>query len=428
MSTIKKLGKTKGLALLSTQMKAGSKYLWMCKNNHQCHATEQQVKNGFRCKKCNNFISEEKVRFIFEQLTKNRFIKTRKVLNGRLELDGYCEKLKIAFEYNGSQHYYKHPLWHYVNNTLKDQQERDYRKTKLCQSKNILKLDISFKQIQNLEKLTILIKNFLLDHQVPIYQNIDWSQFDYLPNNYKILKNCSKKRNGELLTPCFLGSHSKHSFKCNVCDCKWEAKAKDVLNKNSWCPSCADNQLKNISYLSKLAKDLDYSLLSTTYLGMNKKYKFLCQKCENITIASGNNIQQKKKCSQCSGNKRISANRFNDYIRRRNIKLITKFSKMSHRHMFQCLTCDNIWETVAANIWNNRGCPNCAINNKKLSIQDLHKLAKTRNLLLLSKDYLGMHTLHKWQCIKCNKKTEIKPSNVRRGTSCRKCKKNAICD
>ena len=159
---------------------------------------------------------------------------------------------------------------------------------------------------------------------------------------------------------------------------------------------------------------------------MNKKYKFICHNCKNVTIASGSSIQQKNKCSHCSGNKRISEDRFNDYIRREAINLTTEFLGMSCKHTFQCLACNHSWETAAANIWAGKGCPNCAINNKKLSIQDLRKLAESKKLLLLSEKCLGIRIIHTWQCIKCNKILKIKPCNVRRGTACRKCKKDAV--
>ena len=62
------------------------------------------------CKKCNSGKNEEMVRRIFESLFGEKFETTRaidnlKYENGRnLELDGYNEKLSIAFEYQGIQH------------------------------------------------------------------------------------------------------------------------------------------------------------------------------------------------------------------------------------------------------------------------------------------------------------------------------------
>lgn len=63
------------------------------------------------CQNCNNqkLLSERICRYIFEFVFKEKFIKTHIDVNGvgggKLELDGYCEKLNLAFEHNGPQHY-----------------------------------------------------------------------------------------------------------------------------------------------------------------------------------------------------------------------------------------------------------------------------------------------------------------------------------
>lgn len=63
------------------------------------------------CQNCNkqSNLSEKICRYIFEKIFNKKFIKTRikcyGVGGGPLELDGYCEELKLAFEHNGPQHY-----------------------------------------------------------------------------------------------------------------------------------------------------------------------------------------------------------------------------------------------------------------------------------------------------------------------------------
>lgn len=426
---IKQLGYSKGLQLLSSECSGmASRYIWLCKNKHKCSATVQQIQTGFQCKKCRNLISEEKVRFIFNELTGERFIKTRKALDSRLELDGYCDKLHIAFEYNGPQHYYHHPVWHQKsNNTLFLQQERDCKKDLLCRLKNIEKLNIKFDMIADLHALTDHIKRFLIKNGITIRQNaVDWSKFDYLPDDFNVLKKHAEKRQGKLLTPCFWGSHSKHAFKCGICNNEWEALSKDVLQKNSWCPNCANNQKKDILYLSKIATEVDLLLLSKNYHGMNVTYDFACKRCQNLITISANNVQQKRRrCPVCAGNKPVSAKEFNGNIRRRDIKLLDEFSKLSMAYSYKCLKCNHVWQSKASDLWHGHGCPQCAILNKRLSIDDLRKLGRQRHLRLLSDKYMGRFCLHTWECISCNRILHIKPVNVKRGTSCRKCKKYA---
>jgi len=67
--------------------------------------------NGCGCPNCCSRKGEKLLRCVFSILFKNIFIKVRptwlKTLETKrpLELDGYCEKLNLAFEYNGLQHY-----------------------------------------------------------------------------------------------------------------------------------------------------------------------------------------------------------------------------------------------------------------------------------------------------------------------------------
>jgi hypothetical protein len=71
-------------------------------------------------------------RVIFEKLIGASFIKVRlKLLNG-LELDGYCESLELAFEFNGIQHYRYDPHFHRREGDLERQMERDKTKRLLC--------------------------------------------------------------------------------------------------------------------------------------------------------------------------------------------------------------------------------------------------------------------------------------------------------
>ena len=90
---------------------------------------------------------ECEVRNIFQKLTKSKFIKIRpkwliNPISGLLlELDGYCEDLKIAFEYDGEFHYL--PI--YGEGLLKYQKKKDVIKNKLCKKNAVHLIRISFR-------------------------------------------------------------------------------------------------------------------------------------------------------------------------------------------------------------------------------------------------------------------------------------------
>lgn len=97
--------------------------------------------------KGNLFKNEEETRYIFEQLYNKPFPKTKPdwLLNpksGRLlELDGYNEDLKIAFEYDGRQHFQDET---FLKEGIGIRYERDLIKQKLCKDNNVTLIKIPF--------------------------------------------------------------------------------------------------------------------------------------------------------------------------------------------------------------------------------------------------------------------------------------------
>ncbi len=134
----------KCLAVSHKSMK--TKVQWECAEEHQWLATADNVLNGGKwCPYC-RFRSEGAVRDVFEQTTGHAFPKVRGVLaDPRLELDGYCAELRIAFEFQGIQHYKVVPHFHRGGEAdLRNQQERDARKEALCDEAEIALVTVPY--------------------------------------------------------------------------------------------------------------------------------------------------------------------------------------------------------------------------------------------------------------------------------------------
>lgn len=92
---------------------------------------------------------ENRCREIFESLFNRKFPKVRpkflKRTNGHcLELDGYNEELKLAFEYNGNQHYKFNPRFHRTINDLEEQIIRDNEKRQMCLANGVNLIEIPY--------------------------------------------------------------------------------------------------------------------------------------------------------------------------------------------------------------------------------------------------------------------------------------------
>ena len=118
-----------------------------CENGHETKISPNSIFSGAWCGKCHeeqNFAGETKCREIFEELFSKPFAKDRPEWligpKGRpLELDGYNEGLKIAFEYNGIQHYQYHEFFHKGDpREFQKEQEYDALKDKECKDHGVV--------------------------------------------------------------------------------------------------------------------------------------------------------------------------------------------------------------------------------------------------------------------------------------------------
>jgi hypothetical protein len=108
---------------------------------------------------------ETECREVLEQIFKQPFPKCRPDMlknsvtggNYNLELDCYNEKLKIAVEYNGIQHYKYTPHFHKSKDAFENQKYRDYMKRNICEKNGILLIEVPYNiKIEN-------IRNYILD-------------------------------------------------------------------------------------------------------------------------------------------------------------------------------------------------------------------------------------------------------------------------
>jgi len=116
-----------GKCLSSVYVNAATNFLWECSEGHHWEARPNSVKRGTWCPECNIGIGERISREFFEQLFGKAFPKSYPkwligLGGGQMELDGYCESLKIAFEHQGEQHY------SFVKYFMKSKKDLDKRK------------------------------------------------------------------------------------------------------------------------------------------------------------------------------------------------------------------------------------------------------------------------------------------------------------
>jgi len=149
---------------------SNKKVWWICAKGHEWKANISTRANGSNCPNCYIFCNEQLCRSFFEKHFNSSFPSSRpKWLRDKsripLQLDGYNEFLKIAFEYQGSQHYNSNAYYNRFSKKLfKEQQERDLLKKDLCKKYGIKLFIIPytiFGKNDKYEKKLINLENFI---------------------------------------------------------------------------------------------------------------------------------------------------------------------------------------------------------------------------------------------------------------------------
>lgn len=119
---------------------------WKCREGHVWRNNLGHIRAGQWCPSCSGSRREGECRAIIERLLKKRFpeMKPSWMKQTRL-LDGYNEELRLAFEYNGQQHYQYTPVFHRNGEQdLARQQRRDQEVAGACDDNWITLIVIPF--------------------------------------------------------------------------------------------------------------------------------------------------------------------------------------------------------------------------------------------------------------------------------------------
>ena len=341
-------------------------YRWECSNGHKWNARLYNIKSGTWCPQCSKKqgLSESICRGIFETRFNERFPSShprwlKNTEGNQLELDGYSEKLGIAFEYHGKQHYYDTEFYDSMN-SLQKRRDLDTQKRRLCQKRGITLFEIPYKvEHKDLDRyiLQILRKKGV---EPPITKPIEYKKLSiYSVSDLEELQNFVRKEyNGKCLSKRYLGATTPLKFQCKE-GYKFSATPNNIKRKH-WCPHCYGNVRLTLRDMQKIAIKKGGKCLSTIYRGLNHNLKWQC----------------------------------------------------SERHK---------WDATPRNVKSGgTWCPICA-RNVKLTIQDMQKLAKAKEGKCLSKVYHGVHNKLIWQC-KEGHIFEKSPSHVKhRNQWCPKC-------
>jgi predicted lactoylglutathione lyase len=345
---------------------ANHKHRWKCSEGHEWSAIPNSVRRGTWCPICSDGIGERICREYFEQLFNRKFPKKRpnwllSAKGTRMELDGFCEELGLAFEHHGLQHYKILKKFGMDEQKLVRRRSLDSMKRELCKANNVLLVEVpEIPTVTPTSKIRALIADATENTHIVLPANFNEKNID-LASAYNtckakdeltLLKEIAEKKSGKVLSKQFRGATSALDIVCSHGH-QWQTTA-HKLKSGRWCPICGGTAKKTIEDMHQLAKARGGQFLSDRYINGRTKYKWYCHK--------------------------------------------------GHE-----------WEAVSESVFLGTWCPHCA-HNKPLSLDEMKKIAISRSGRCLSRKYLNSNSKLLWECQKGHR-WEATPSSIKNGKS-----------
>jgi len=306
-----------GACLGANYLGALKKHRWRCKDGHEWEAMPSSIINaGTWCPTCREWLNEGLCRRILEAITGKDWPKARpdwliSERGGRLELDGFCQSIAVAFEYQGKQHYEFIPHFHVTEKALGRRQADDQQKRDLCARKNVKLIEIPH-NVEPDKLLGFLARclSEVLGKAIKVPPGLTMDSLGCGSGKLDECRVLAEQCQGQFLATTYLGNHANHFWRCSSGH-EWKATPHNVkagkwcpfcINKKVWSPGMSEREAR-LEECRALAKGHGGECLSLAYSNNSTKLQWRCLK-EHEWEAQLSSVKQGGHwCPYCSGRK-----------------------------------------------------------------------------------------------------------------------------
>jgi len=290
---------------------------WRCAEGHEFSNSLSQILAGYWCPQCSTGIGERICRAYFEQLFGHRFIRLRPTwlrsrIGTKMELDGYCRELRLAFEHQGEHHFSSdaHYLWRHRAHFDKVH-SRDKLKRLLCAKQGVRLIEVpEIGSRLPLSELRGHIKAQCLKKRVPLPRGFDSKKINLsgvYTNERKVeILRRAKAVGLKLESPELLGVKVPVLWRCK--NNHVTEKAPEYIQWGFGCSKCtrfsptvtAEDRLERLAELKHFGKKLKLEVLSKSYPGARRKIAVRCRVCSYRWTPVAHYLRVSKGCPQCN--------------------------------------------------------------------------------------------------------------------------------
>ena len=353
-----------------------SKIKFTCKEGHECETTGASLRVNHWCAECQISLCERTCKKIFEYLFEKPFIKSRHLINTEtlrgIELDGYNNELKIAFEYNGYQHYKKVSYWQ-TDKDLEDLKIRDKLKKELCKQTGINLIVIPY--TVKYEDLYTHIVSMFPDNNFE--ETIDYDLLELGTYNQCRLNdviNAIKKYNGKLLTKIYINNTTKMDFVCEN-DHPFQSTW-GLIQQGFFCKKCSDNELSSrvLPIIEEFCKKYHFKL--GEYTRAKDILQWECTKCNKVIERNWDYLRQTEKSHyNCESDKSVPVPKIpkviakiEEFCTKYHFRLLSKYTKYTDILQWECTDCgviiDRSWQVLNDSQATHYNCDNIIVMTK----------------------------------------------------------------
>lgn len=446
LDEVKSIVESRGGRLLSKKyLGVMRKYDLECSEGHKFTKILTKLRVGQWCPECSSHLYERICRYAIETMTGKPFKKAHPTWlkthqNKQMELDGYNDELKLAFEHQGYQHYFNKSII-----------KRDKLKKTILRKHNIKLIEIPELTTKlPLQALEDFLLKKLMKNKIPLSAKYKRFGLDlnkgYIRNNLITDQNRILAGSGIVcLSKTYLGIDENHQYQCLKCKHRFERSFYSA-SKSQSCPNCqrgklGTNTLKTYDEIMTSAKKVSLVPMFkyAEYKHNTIKMKYRCTQCKTINRISLAKINMGNGCSTCSKNLKIrlltntKIKEMRNLAKDRNGTLVsTEYVNGRHMYDWKCKnghTWSASWENVK-DTKSKRGswCKECSnielSESRRTPIEVIQKNAKAMKLKILSglKNYKNGRSPIKIKCLSCGSSKQTKMTFIMQKRSCINCK------